>query len=117
MAQMRALHRRLQFLFDDLTDYLPVSFALPCILVGGIVPFIVADLPPTESIPAVLVLAGLLVIIWRQWFQMEALRDELRDAEDELDYVPAMQFPRAAQICRVGTGRKRKTWRTQPLPP
>jgi hypothetical protein len=33
----------------------------------------------------VLVLAVLVVVLWRQWFQMEALRDQLRTLEDESD--------------------------------
>jgi hypothetical protein len=106
MALIRALRYRLLEGLEDFIVLLPrflarplgsaVAFVyfrwdwlipvlLPSVLAGALLPMLAFDLPPTESIPAVLVLAVLVAVVWRQWFQMEALRDQLRTLEDESD--------------------------------
>jgi membrane protein implicated in regulation of membrane protease activity len=106
MALLRALRYRLMEGLEDFINLLPrfiarplgsiVAFVyfdrdwlilvlLPSVLAGALLPVLAFDLPPTESIPAVSVLTVLIAVVWRQWFQMEALRGQLRTREDELD--------------------------------
>jgi len=76
------LRHRLIFLLEDFTDFLALPIFLPTMLVGALLPVLVAELSSADSIPAVLVL---LAVVWRQWFQMEALRDRLQTLEDKLE--------------------------------
>jgi len=71
MALLHALRYRLED-FTDLFPPLPVF--LPTMLVGVLVPLLVADVSPADSAPAVLLL---LAVVWRQWFRADALRDRL----------------------------------------
>ena len=105
MALIRAQRNRLLDRLEDVVDILPrflvrpfgavvififftprwfLLVLLPSALAGALLPVLVSDFPPAESLPAVLVLVVLVAVIWRQWFQMEALRHRLHAIEEQL---------------------------------
>jgi hypothetical protein len=58
---------------------------LPSVLACALGTALVDDLPLRESVPAVLVLAALVVAVWWQWWQTEGLRERISKLEEKVD--------------------------------
>lgn len=60
---------------------------LPSVLAGALAPYLIDNLPPGESIPAVVVLAALVVALWWQWWRAEGFGERISKLEDEVEEV------------------------------
>ncbi len=58
---------------------------LPFWLICAIIPLLISDLPPAESIPCSVVLALVSWVLWRQFFRIEQLQERVKDLELKLD--------------------------------
>ncbi len=59
-----------------------LTLMLPTVVAGALAPSLAYDLPPQESIPALLLMAGLLFIAYWQWGEVQHLRAGVHDLDE-----------------------------------